>query len=237
MTKNFLIEKYIDDDNVRCIYRFGSIVYNTANEDSDEDFIIIAKEYFETHDINIHCYTIEQFQSLIDIHEIQTLECLFLKAKDIIIVKDKIKLFNFNLDKTKLRTSISTISSNSWVKGKKKIIVLGDYDLNAGLKSIFHSLRILDYGIQIASTGKIYNYESMNYVLSDIIKLSKEFKYNELWEAIDTKYRKLFNSKSTEFKLLCPKDLTEATKKLKIKNLLEKYNIHNEDLLNELVNI
>ncbi len=61
----------------------------------------------------------------------------------------------FKLDKTKLRVAISTIVSNSWVKGKKKLIVQGDYDLNLAIKSTFHSLRILDFGTQIAMEGKI----------------------------------------------------------------------------------
>lgn len=77
----------------------------------------------------------------------------------------------------------------------------------------------------------------MNYVLADIRKISKSFKYNELWEVIDGKYRKLYNSKSTEFKMLCPKDLSETTKRQKIKKILSNYNINNEDLLNELHDI
>lgn len=123
------------------------------------------------------------------------------------------------------------------MKGKKKLVIVDDYDLNLGLKSTFHSLRILDYGIQIAEHNKIINYSSMNYILDDIVKLSKAYQRSELWEMIDVKYRKLFNSKSSLFKDLCPKDLNEANKRKALENLFSKYGLNNQDLINEILQI
>jgi len=223
------------------IYEFGSRVYGSNDENSDSDFIMVCTSEFykeqiqgkET-DINVHWYTVEQFQGLLNNHDIQMLECFFLPDR---FIKRENVLFNFKLDKQKLRTSISTITSNSWVKGKKKLIVTGDYDQRIALKSIFHSLRILDFGIQIAEYGNIVNYSSMNYILTDLKKMSESYQRLELWEAIDQKYRSLFNKLSSHFKTLCPKDLSEQDRKLRIKNLLWKYDIENEDLLMELINI
>ena len=229
-----ITDNYLNDENNLNIYRFGSYIYKSNNEFSDEDYIIVMREYYETKDINVHHYSVSQFQDLINRHDIQALECMFLDTK--FILKQNYT-FNFSLDKSKLRTSISTIASNSWVKGKKKLIVTGDYNLNLAIKSIFHSLRILDYGIQIAEHHKIINYASMNYVLEDLYKLSKTYQRNELWEIIDTKYRKLFNSKSSLFKELCPKNLDEANKKIIIEKLFIKYNINNQDLINEILQI
>lgn len=228
------MEDYLDNDNVLCIYRFGSHVYGTNNEFSDEDFVVILKEYHESKSDNIHHFSVVQFQDLINRHDVQALECIFLSTH--LILKQDRK-FIFFLDKYKLRTSISTIVSNSWVKGKKKLIINDDYDLNLGLKSIFHTLRILDYGIQIAEHNKIINYSSMNYVLDDLIKLSKTYEGTELWEMIDAKYRKLFNSKSSLFKDLCPKDLNEANRRKAIEVLFSKYGLSNQDLINEILQI
>lgn len=47
------------------------------------------------------------------------------------------------------------------LKLKKKLIVIGDYDLNVGLKSFYHSYRTLNYGVQIALKGYIYGYVKM----------------------------------------------------------------------------
>jgi hypothetical protein len=228
------MEDYLNNDNVVCIYRFGSYVYETNNEFSDEDYVVILKEYQESKDDNIHHFSEVQFQDLVNRHDVQALECIFLPAN--LILKQDCK-FNFVLDKAKLRISISTTASNSWVKGKKKLIIIEDYDQNLGLKSIFHALRILDYGIQIAEHNQIINYSSMNYVLDDLIKLSKAYQKTELWEMIDAKYRKLFNSKSSLFKDLCPKDLNEANKRKTIEALFSKYGVNNLDLISEIIQI
>jgi hypothetical protein len=145
--------------------------------------------------------------------------------------------FEFVFDKSKLRTSISTISNNSWVKGKKKLTVAGDYDLILAVKSIFHSLRILDFGIQICNSGRVENYGSMNYILDDLKKLSQQHQREELWLKIEDKYKKFFNAKASQFKELAPKDLTEIDKKSKLRLLFKKYNLDNNDLFEEILNI
>jgi hypothetical protein len=228
---------YLFNDNVLNIYRFGSCVYGTNNENSDEDFIIIAKEYFDPKDINIHVYTVTQFQTLLNNCDIQMLECYFMPYNDNIIKMSNGLNIKFKLDKTKLRVAISTIVSNSWVKGKKKLIVQGDYDLNLAIKSTFHSLRILDFGTQIAMEGRIINYGSMNWVLADLKNMSTQYQSVDLWNAIDTKYRPIYNKNNSKFKELCPKDLTEKDNKSLLVRALTKYKINNEDLVNDILAI
>lgn len=229
-----LIKVLIDDKNISNIYKFGSIVYESNDKDSDEDFIIIVNDLAKVNhviknDINIHVYSEEEYSQLLNNHEIQMLECYFLPVRHII----KETYFpNFTLNLAKLRISISTISSNSFQKGKKKLIILGDYDLRAGIKSAYHAIRILDYGIQIALHKRIVNFTKMNYVLADIKKMHiSGLDHLNLWEAIDTKYRKLFNSKSSEFKALAPKDLTEQNRKILLTNILKSHNIEVTDQL------
>lgn len=63
----------------------------------------------------------------------------------------------------------------------------------------------------------------MNFVLEDLKKLSNEYQREELWNKIDDKYRKLFNAKTTMFKLLAPKDLTEKNSKVQLEKIIRKY--------------
>lgn len=234
MNNNIFPEQLITDPRILNVYRFGSIVYGSYDYDydSDEDYIVVADKWFDSMNLNVHVFTVNDFQRLLNNGEIQMLECYFVDPK--FVLKQE-HTFTLNLDLFKLRTSISTITSNSWVKGKKKLTVMGDYDLRLALKSIFHSLRILDYGIQIASNGKINDYSSMNYVLSDLWKLSKDYHYEELWEKINQKYKKLFNGLSSQFKQLCPKDIQEIAKKDKIKSILENHEVYTVELLNDLL--
>ena len=101
---------------------------------------------------------------------------VFFSPKEFILKETiKFKLVQNKQFSENLRTSISTITSNSWVKGKKKLIITVDYDLNLALKSVFHSLRILDFGIQISENKKIVNFSNCNWILVELKKLSSEF--------------------------------------------------------------
>jgi hypothetical protein len=227
-----LQEQLINDNRLLNVYLFGSTVYGSTDKHSDIDYICVAKEWFDPMNVNIHVFSVNQFQLLLDNCDIQTLECVFLPAEF------KLKehhTFQLRLDKFLLRTSISTIASNSWVKGKKKLTVMGDYDLRLALKSIFHSLRILDFAIQVATDEKISNYKSMNYVLDDLWKLSKDYNYSELWAVIDLKYRKLFNELSTHFKQLCPKNATQLSRKERLKTILDNHGCYSVELLQDLL--
>ena len=223
-----------DNESILNIYKFGSHVYGTNDENSDEDYIVVAKEYFESKDINLHVFTVNQFQDQLNNCDIQMLECYFLT--DLHILKEFHK-FNFILDKSKLRTAISTISSNSWVKGKKKLTVMGDYDVRLAIKSVFHSLRILDLGIQIAREGRIIDYSSSNFILDDLKRLANQFQHGELWQKIDEKYRKIFNSRSSEFKALAPKDMKEINQKEELKKVLNKHGVKNDILTDEILSL
>lgn len=211
------------DSNILNVYRFGSIVYGTNNIHSDEDFICVTKERQVSADINVHMYTVSEFETLLSNNDIQAMECMFLTNE--FILKNEHK-FDFKVDISKLRESISTVSNTSYVKAKKKLTVMADYDKKLALKSLFHSLRILDFGIQLARDGKIYNYSSMNYVYTDIMKIGDTYDYNKLWEVLDSKYRKVFNKLKSNFKTYAPKytvnSIEEDVKNVLVKNGVDK---------------
>lgn len=160
----------LDDSNVINAYCYGSRVYGTATNYSDYDYIFVVKkrdnEQFSDRLININFFTDEGHQQRLDEHEISALECQFLSPE--FILKET-KKYEFKLDVAKLRHSLSRKSSNSWVKCKKKLTVIEDFDVDVGRKSMFHSFRIIDYGLQIAEHGKIVDYGSCNNIFHEIM--------------------------------------------------------------------
>lgn len=219
------------NENILAVWRYGSRVYGTSKLDSDWDYVVISKSKFDPKDINIQVFTENEFNQSLNNCDILVLECYYSAP----IFSNGYKKPKFNPVPSRMRTSISTITSNSWVKGKKKLTISGDYDLKAALKSVFHSLRILDYAIQILIEGTIVDWNSSNWILTELEKMSETSSRDQLWIDIDTKFRKLFNQRSTEFKKLAPKDLSENNKINKLKKILNEHNCYNEELLNSIL--
>lgn len=201
MNYELLLEKTKQkDSNIINVYQYGSRVYGTFTENSDYDFIIIVKHkaqlQFSDNHINVSFYTMEEHQSRLDSHEISALECQFLATE--YIWKESMR-FPFTLDLFQLRHSLCQKSSNSWVKAKKKLTIAKDYDENIGKKSLFHSFRIIYYGLQIANEAKISNYACCNALFSEIV-----YQY-EGWETLFEKYKQSYNAVLTEFRRVAPK--------------------------------
>lgn len=180
-------------------FKFGSRVYGTADDKSDVDYIAIGATIDQETSatilggkIDVHYLTNNTFQQMLDEHHIQALEIWFYSDNQKYLTN-----FNFKLDLSKLRESISKTSSNSWVKCKKK---LKDGEFYIGQKSLFHSLRILMFGISIAKTGRIENYSCANMIYKDVVLGNKTN-----WTEIKTKYKPIYNNLKSEFKKWAPK--------------------------------
>lgn len=188
------IEKLINF-KILHLYSYGSRVYGCNKPDSDFDFIIITNQNEDKIDsiisndgkINATLYSLEGFKKAIDNHEISVLEAIFL---------EKNFIWDFDLDINKLRHSISQKSSNSFVKAKKKLI---DNEIIIAKKSLFHSLRMILFGIQIVKFGKINDYSEANYLFEEIINSESEW---ILWKE---KYGEMRNKLMSEFRILAPK--------------------------------
>lgn len=191
-------------------YAYGSFVYGTNDENSDRDYICVISE---TNIINDDEFQLKQdgcdytfikekkFVNDIKNHDISALECIFLPSKFIDGNNDFI--FNFEYDENKLRASISAVCSNSFVKAKKKLTVDKDFDFRKAIKSLFHSIRIFDFGIQIANNRKIIDYSSCSDLW--INELSKETSTD--WNYYKDKYKPLYNKKHSEFVQLARKTI------------------------------
>jgi len=203
-------EKQFDIDKVINVYIYGSHVYETDNETSDIDYIIVYEQDNDISDtlfgyagntvLNATLMSPSYFQKRLDEHNIDTLECYFLRED----YKFESMKFNFNLDLDKLRRSISAVCSNSWVKCKKKLAQGDDY---VGKKSTFHSLRIADYGIQIAKEGKIVSYTkpySKLLKVDDYMELMNDIMRLNTWESIKSNYQEMANNIRSEFREVAP---------------------------------
>lgn len=216
----------------------GSRLYGTNTEKSDIDIFMILdtndvnelskygttevdgyihKTICDTIDVTI--MTMSQFTDLLNAHDISALESYWYQETQNTPHIENMKFgsyftpiterVDFVLDKWKLRESIMARINNSWAKCHKKLIVEKDYDLYIAQKSLFHVIRILAYGIQIAKHGKIINYECVDQI--DGYNTLREL-YDEIvnsktvtWNYYNEKYRPLRNKLQTELKKLCPK--------------------------------
>ena len=183
---------------VQNVYIFGSQVYSTASETSDYDILIIAKTPYEEKELvvdncNIHILTLDRFLEGLKQHHIGRLECLMAPKKWILKEEVNIPIL---IKEESLRHSISHTVSNSWVKSKKKL-EQGDYYI--GIKSLFHSLRIAMFGIQIIEQGHIVDFRSANFIWHELN--TKQW----TWEELNKTYRPLRNKLMTYFRSLTSK--------------------------------
>ena len=188
----------LDNYDVLNIYIVGSLVYNTYNENSDVDVKVVVKDSpFKTHQFtkyiyDITLYRLDYFMELVEDCEIDVLEALMSDNK----FKHETINIAYNIKPKLLRHSISSISSNSWVKCKKKLL---QNDYNIGIKSMFHSMRLLDFGIQIMEKGFIKDFTSSNHIWDKL----KSKSWN--WDELVIEFKSYRNSLKTRFKKLAPK--------------------------------
>jgi len=195
---DIILNSGLHPKRVHNIYVFGSTVYGTNSEKSDIDVIMVANNSVEAIELklekyNIHIYTPDKFREDLEWHRINNLECIF--APTWAKIKENIK-YELDIDFPKLRHATSHISSNSWVKCKKKLEIR---DYHTGIKSIFHSLRIPLFATQVATKGTIYDFEVANHIWDKLI--SKVW----TWEELDLEFRELRNSILTDFRKVCEK--------------------------------
>ncbi len=232
MTQEEIVYELFSKEIVK--YGRGSIVYGTYEKGvSDMDFLSIVdnschplldefpkheyqykheptslfrmstEDYFKPLDTLEFSFMCEDdFLKMIENNDIAALECIFAyKAWGGAYEK---YYEAFKLDKWKLRQSVSAICSNSWVKAKKKLTVEKDYNLRVAQKSLWHSMRLYMFAIQIAQDGEIYNFTVAN-------DLWEEIKNAETptWEYYKEKYQAKFNELRSDLVKLCDRPKEE----------------------------
>lgn len=190
----------LDKYNILNKYMYGSKVYG-CNPNGDDDYIVIVEgeninEQFVSNEYDATIYSVDVFEQMVKMHDISVLECIFLPKDK--IIKETIE-FQFELNLNLLRRNIAAKASNSFVKCKKKLESGIEKEIYIGKKSLFHSLRMPMFGIQIAKYGKIIDYTEANKFWKDIVE-------NEIndWEYYKEKYRPISNQILSEFRKLAP---------------------------------
>jgi len=208
--KELLTRTGINEDAVLGAYMYGSRVYGNFRKNSDYDFIVILEEGFKTQEqfsdnlINVNYYTLSEHRSRLLSCEPSAMEVTCLK--DEFILEDMLNGLHYNTMNDVagrlhiLRAAFSEKSSNSWVKAKKKLTVPESYNDSVGKKSLWHSIRIIDFGIQIAKNGWITDYGSCNHFYDEVM-------YCNDWSELFEKYKKQYNEICTEFRKVAPKEL------------------------------
>lgn len=141
---------------------FGSHVYGTQGPESDQDWMAIVPANrraisgtdFRQGQVEIHAWNAHDFQQHLEQHQVYALEVWFMPDAPCH------ERFTFRLDRDKLRREWLRKSSDSWGRAKKKLRPEGEP--HQGRKSLFHSLRILLFGLQIARQRRIVNYNAAN---------------------------------------------------------------------------
>lgn len=184
---------------------YGSKNYGLTTELSDIDYAYIADPHsVETlknslpEDTDVWTYTTYK-QALVE-HNLKAIEIYF----------TNVEFFNkqgiyFTLNKEQLRRSVSKVASNAYVKAKKKI---AQNDVYIGLKSFWHSIRIIVKAIELA---KYYTYNPLcsdNVFLSstyaDIMSQRNRTDVENIYSELHKKYKPIVNQLLTEFRILCP---------------------------------
>jgi predicted nucleotidyltransferase len=207
------------DDDILAVYSYGSRVYGTASKTSDYDYNVVVKElkseaeqlFVEDHSVTINVYSEPVFIERIAKHRISALECIFLPPDK--IIKETTK-YAFVLDRGQLRESVSEKASKAFNQCRKRL--MDDQGINPATgqvydrriyeakKALFHCFRIIDFGMQIAKDGKIYDYGRSNQLWKEIMDNPSED-----WEVYRAKYKETYNAKMTEFRKLAPKEIKD----------------------------
>jgi len=189
----------IDYSQVLNIYPYGSKIYGTANENSDDDYVIVYKSSLlpsgafkdnaissEDREIQGTCYSRAGFIDALNNYQITALECIFLPADK--IIQEKMKFPLKKLDKKEMAKKLITVASASW---HNAILSHKDNNILFAKKNIYHALRILEFGIQIKKFDKIVDYSIMNDFKKELDFRSADFhvsaffpKFTELSEIL-----------------------------------------------------
>jgi hypothetical protein len=185
--KEILDKLNIPEADVLNIYPYGSKVYGTDNDDSDDDFIIVYKSAFlpngafrnnaissADRKIQAVCYSRGGFQDAINNYEIGALECLFVPEEKIIQKKWPFKIQKW--DVKDLCKKIITKASNSW---HTATLSYQDDNIVMAKKGVYHALRILDFGEQLKEFGKIVSFHEAQVLRRQIMDEEPDFKIKE----------------------------------------------------------
>lgn len=200
-------------------FKRGSGLFECTDELSDRDIGCIVDDGYglsglehsgeDGHENRIHSRTFVEDGKRVDIQYVRESDFIDMLREHRIFALEALfqepcsgYMKYFELDRWKLRREFSAVSSNSWVKAKKKMTVEKDLDMRCGAKSLFHSIRLLMEAVQIARHGRITHYNCGVPLHKGIMEdLGEGFG----WEDFKAKYRPLWKEWHHTLVEECPK--------------------------------
>lgn len=199
-TKDHIIKELEIKDEVINIFPYGSRVYGNHGENSDHDYVIVCKpsilsngafknNAISNKDFSIQgiVYSRSGFKDALNNYDITALECIFLEDSRIIFSK-----WDFSLDKIDERALSRSIISKSSMSLHSSKNFKRRGNIKKAKVGVYHSIRILDFGLQIKEFGKIVNYGSCN-DLKESIMGEQDFRignYRQKFEELSTRIKK-----------------------------------------------
>ncbi|ARF11285.1 putative nucleotidyltransferase [Klosneuvirus KNV1] len=172
MDKIPLIQKWLQykyhNQLVYCVI-YGSLVYGTSHHDSDIDLIIVLKDDYpnipndtvslhEEHigHIDITYYSITLFNLDLKNSEVKAVESIFIPEQFIIIGNQKYFQQHFVCTPQSIRHTFGKVCRNAWNKGVKKLTRETEHhEHNRGKKSLYHSIRLFHFALQLYENKRI----------------------------------------------------------------------------------
>lgn len=211
--------KKLTQEPILAVIPYGSIIYgNKTSSDFDALVIVDCNDlYLQNTDVNSHydffIMDKNKFKNNVTNNQVKEMELIHTPLEKITFLhsdfrEEFLNYKNIPIKRDIIRENFSQLTSNSYVKAKKKLILEKDFDEMVSLKSLWHSIRLLDFATQIISKNTI-DYTSCNDLYNNIIKDYSETRHlnkEEQWNFLHQKYRPIYNEYHSRLKLLCPKN-------------------------------
>tara|TARA_R110000851_G_scaffold179363_1_gene326421 strand:- start:2208 stop:2915 length:708 start_codon:yes stop_codon:yes gene_type:complete len=186
LIKGKMVEVICEELNITgdviAVFTYGSHVYGTATEKSDRDYIIVMKGAmlengaFKNNAISNADWSIQGvvysrggFIDAINRYEIGALECLSLDETQVLLKKWSFKVTNWNTKEMVKAIIRKASDSRHYSKMASK-----NGDKERAIKSMFHALRILHFGLQLKEHQEIVNFQECNGMYEEFQKIDKE---------------------------------------------------------------
>jgi hypothetical protein len=156
------------DRDVSAAFRVGSRVYGTYTPDSDHDFVLMLNvrehnELIRKPNINVTMRGFQDFAFSIKEGNIFTLECLFAPSAHVLKKDPWMSTFTpANIpEKDRKWAAVSALEKAS-------------ADYNKGIKvndpkRVYHAFRVLDFGIQVVESGRIYDFAAAKKIYETVM--------------------------------------------------------------------
>jgi len=148
---------------------YGSLVYGTSHHDSDIDLIIVLQDdypHIPTDTISLHephighldisYYSLSSFNQDLKNNEVKAVESIFIPEQFVIMGDQKYFQQYFTCTPQSIRHTFGKVCRNAWNKGVKKLTREKDHiEHKRGKKSLYHSIRLFHFALQLYETKKI----------------------------------------------------------------------------------